>query len=75
MALSTRVGLQYVRFHGLLSDDMGTLVKVKTKLLYSLFNADQVFDFLLSIRMRPFAHAMLRLTRITICSGTSIDGG
>jgi xylan 1,4-beta-xylosidase len=48
------LGFKYVRFHGVLSDDMGTLVQENNKLLYSLFNADQVFDFLLSIGMRPF---------------------
>jgi xylan 1,4-beta-xylosidase len=48
------LGFQYVRFHGLLSDDMGTVVREKNKLLYSFFNADQVFDFLLSIGMKPF---------------------
>jgi xylan 1,4-beta-xylosidase len=48
------LGFQYVRFHGLLSDDMGTLVRENDKLLYSFFNADQVFDFLLSIGMKPF---------------------
>jgi xylan 1,4-beta-xylosidase len=45
---------QYVRFHGLLSDDMGTVVREQNKLLYSFFNADKVFDFLLSIGMKPF---------------------
>lgn len=48
------LGFQYVRFHGLLSDDMGTLVREENKLRYSFFNADQVFDFLLSIGMKPF---------------------
>jgi xylan 1,4-beta-xylosidase len=48
------LGFRYVRFHGLLSDDMGTLVREKNKLLYSFFNTDQVFDFLLSIGMKPF---------------------
>jgi len=48
------LGFQYVRFHGLLSDDMGTLVREDDKLLYSFFNADQIFDFLLSIGMKPF---------------------
>jgi xylan 1,4-beta-xylosidase len=33
---------------------MGTLVRHNDKLLYSFFNADQVFDFLLSIGMKPF---------------------
>jgi xylan 1,4-beta-xylosidase len=48
------LGFQYVRFHGLLSDDMGTVVREKNKLLYSFFNADQIYDFLLSIGMKPF---------------------
>ena len=48
------LGFRYVRFHGLLSDDLGTLVRENDKLLYSFFNADQIFDFLLSIGMKPF---------------------
>jgi xylan 1,4-beta-xylosidase len=43
-----------VRFHGLLSDDMGTLVNEENALVYSFFNVDQICDFLLSIGMRPF---------------------
>lgn len=48
------LGFRYVRFHGLLSDDMGTLIGGEKEFLYSFFNADQVIDFLLSIKMRPF---------------------
>jgi xylan 1,4-beta-xylosidase len=48
------LGFRYVRFHGLLSDDMGVLVRENKKLLYSFFNCDQVFDFLISIGMKPF---------------------
>jgi xylan 1,4-beta-xylosidase len=48
------LGFRYVRFHGLLSDDVGTLIRQQDKLLYSFFNADQIFDFLLSIGMKPF---------------------
>lgn len=48
------LGFRYVRFHGLLSDNMGTVVRSKNSLLYSFFNIDQVFDFLLSIGMKPF---------------------
>jgi xylan 1,4-beta-xylosidase len=43
-----------VRFHGILSDDMGTLVAEGPELFYSFFNADLIFDFLLSIGMKPF---------------------
>jgi xylan 1,4-beta-xylosidase len=48
------LGFQYVRFHGLLSDDLGTLVRQRGTLIDSFFNADQIFDFLLSIGMKPF---------------------
>jgi xylan 1,4-beta-xylosidase len=48
------LGFRHVRFHGLLSDDVGTLVRHKEKFLYSFFNADQIIDYLLSIGMRPF---------------------
>ena len=50
----TELGFNYVRFHGILLDDMGTLVCELDKFVYSFFNADQVCDFLLSIGMRPF---------------------
>jgi len=33
---------------------MGTLIDQSNELLYSFFNADQIFDFLLSIGMKPF---------------------
>jgi xylan 1,4-beta-xylosidase len=48
------LGFAHVRFHGLLCDDVGTLVAEGDRLFYSFFNADQIFDFLLSIGMRPF---------------------
>ena len=48
------LGFRHVRFHGLLSDDMSTLISHKEKFLYSFFNADQIFDFLLSAGMKPF---------------------
>jgi xylan 1,4-beta-xylosidase len=48
------LGFQYVRFHALLSDELGTLICDEERLLYSFFNADQIIDFLRSIGMRPF---------------------
>jgi xylan 1,4-beta-xylosidase len=48
------LGFQHVRFHGILSDDMGTLMNEMDQLVYSFFNADQICDFLLSIGMKPF---------------------
>lgn len=48
------LGCRYVRFHAILSDEMGTMLIEQGKLLYGFFNADQVFDFLVGIGMRPF---------------------
>ena len=47
------LGFRYVRFHGILDDDMGTLICQNEKPLYSFFNTDRIFDFLLSIGMKP----------------------
>lgn len=62
------LGFQYVRFHGLLSDDVGTLVLNNGKPLYSFFNADQIFDFLLSIGMKPFVE--LSFMPLALSSGS-----
>jgi xylan 1,4-beta-xylosidase len=48
------LGFRHVRFHGLLSDDLGTLVTHQGRLIYSFFNADQAIDFLLAAGMKPF---------------------
>jgi xylan 1,4-beta-xylosidase len=48
------LGFRHVRFHGILDDDVGTLVCERDRLIYSFFNSDQIFDFLLSIGMKPF---------------------
>jgi xylan 1,4-beta-xylosidase len=61
------LGFQYVRFHDLLSDAMGTLVCQEEKLIYSFFNVDQVMDFLLTIGMRPFVE--LSFMPQTLASG------
>jgi xylan 1,4-beta-xylosidase len=61
------LGFRHLRFHGLLSDDMGTLICHKGKLLYSFFNADQIVDFLLSIGMKPFVE--LSFMPETLASG------
>jgi xylan 1,4-beta-xylosidase len=59
------LGFRHVRFHGLLSDDMGTLMCENDQLLYSFFNADQVLDFLLSIGMRPFVELSFMPTALS----------
>lgn len=63
----TELGVRQVRFHGLLSDDMGTLICHREHLLYSFFNLDQIFDFLLDIGMRPFVE--LSFMPRTLASG------
>jgi xylan 1,4-beta-xylosidase len=61
------LGFRHVRFHALLSDEMGTLTCQDEKLLYSFFNADRIIDFLLSIGMRPFVE--LSFMPETLASG------
>lgn len=62
------LGFQHVRFHALLSDQMGTLICQNEQVLYSLFNADQIIDFLLSIGMKPFVE--LSFMPETLASGS-----
>jgi xylan 1,4-beta-xylosidase len=61
------LGFERVRFHGLLSDDLGTLVREKDELIYSFFNSDQIFDFLISTGMHPFIELSFMPT--TLASG------
>ncbi len=61
------LGFERVRFHGLLSDDLGTLVCEREKRVYSFFNADQILDFLVSIGMQPFVE--LSFMPATLASG------
>ncbi len=64
------LGFRYVRFHGLLSDDVGTLVRHGGHLIDSFFNADQIVDFLLSIEMRPFVELSFMPTALASGSTT-----
>jgi xylan 1,4-beta-xylosidase len=64
----TGLGFRHVRFHGLLSDEMGTLIDQNQQLLYSFFNADQIVDFLLSIGIRPFVE--LSFMPVALASGS-----
>lgn len=49
------LGIEYLRFHGLFDDDMSALTKSLTgEYVPSFTNIDKVFDFVLSIGMRPF---------------------
>jgi xylan 1,4-beta-xylosidase len=64
------LGFRYVRFHGILDDDMGTLICQSDQLLYSFFNTDRIFDFLLSIGMKPVVE--LSFMPRTLSSGNDI---
>jgi xylan 1,4-beta-xylosidase len=61
------LGVRHVRFHGLLCDDMGTLVCEQNEWVYSFVNADRVWDFLVSIGMRPLVELSFMPT--TLASG------
>ena len=61
------LGFRHVRFHNMLGDDMGTLICQNEKHLYSFFNIDSIFDYLLSIGMQPFAE--LSFMPATLASG------
>src|SRR5476649_1460780 len=48
-------GFRYIRFHGLLTDDMGVYQEDKNgNPVYNFQYIDELFDFLLSIKMKPF---------------------
>lgn len=63
------LGVRHVRFHGMLDDDMGTLICHNDEHLYSFFNIDSIFDYLLSIGMQPFAE--LSFMPATLASGNT----
>ncbi len=64
------LGVRHVRFHGILDDDVGTLTNQMDKLLYSFHNADQIFDYLLSIGVKPFVE--LSFMPLALSSGDKI---
>ncbi|MES2363280.1 MAG: beta-xylosidase [Pseudomonadota bacterium] len=61
------LGFSHVRFHGLLDDDMGTLICQDNQFVFSFFNIDRIFDFLLSIGMKPIVE--LGFMPATLSSG------
>ena len=49
------IGFRYIRFHGLFDDDMSVyFVPMFGAPIISFYNIDLIFDFLLSIGMKPF---------------------
>lgn len=47
-------GFRYIRFHGLFCDDMGVYFEDKGRPVYNWQYIDELFDFILSIGMKPF---------------------
>ena len=65
-----QIGFKYIRMHGLLCDDMGVYFEDKSG--HSIYNwqyIDKLFDFLLSIKMKPFVE--LGFMPNTLASGTN----
>lgn len=53
--LQDEIGFNYIRFHGLLSDDMGVYREDKNGVPeYNYQYIDALFDYLLSVNIRPF---------------------
>lgn len=50
------LGFRYVRFHGLFNDDMSVVTRpmLASRPVYCFTNIDRIYDFLLSIGMKPF---------------------
>jgi len=63
------LGFESVRFHAPFDDDMSTLLSIDDSGIptYSFFNIDQIYDFLLSIGMKPLIE--LSFMPILIASG------
>jgi xylan 1,4-beta-xylosidase len=48
-------GFEFIRFHGLMHDDMGVYAEdAKGNPIYNWFYIDQLYDYILSIGMKPF---------------------
>ena len=45
------IGVKSVRFHGILDDDVGPVNGIND---YSFVNIDKIYDYLLSINMKPY---------------------
>ena len=61
------LGVRYVRFHGILDDDMAVLLDEQDQQIYGFRNVDVMFDFLLGIGMKPFVE--LSFMPSTLASG------
>ena len=51
--IQAEIGYKYIKFHGILSDDMMVVSRTGGKLTFHYTLVDRVIDFLLSIKLRP----------------------
>jgi xylan 1,4-beta-xylosidase len=51
--LQNNIGYEYIKFHGLLSDDMMVVSRINGKLTFHYTLVDMALDFLLSIGLKP----------------------
>lgn len=51
--LQKNIGFQYIKFHGILSDDMMVVSRIGQSLRFTYTLVDQALDFLLSIQLKP----------------------
>ncbi len=51
--LQENVGYEYIKFHGILSDDMMVVSRINGKLQFHYTLVDMALDFLLSINLKP----------------------
>ena len=51
--LQKNVGFKFIKFHGILSDDMMVVSRIGQELRFTYTLVDQVLDFLLSIQLKP----------------------
>src|SRR6185437_1539036 len=66
----TELGIGHVRFHGLFSHDMGTLVEHGGRRVSSFHNAHSIWDFLLENGMKPFVELSFMPDAIAAGSAT-----
>lgn len=64
------LGFEYVRFHDILDDDMNVVrVNEQGELVFGFYNVDQVYDYIVSLGMKPLVE--LSFTPSQIARNTS----
>ena len=69
------LGFRYVRFHGLLDDDMSIVLGTPERPAYHFHNVDLIYDFLLGIGMRPLVELSFMPSVIASGSQTAFHYG